>query len=338
MSGSGGYYAVDHYDGVRCLAITTGRVWDPGSGTYIFTVGSASQTVSGFDYGKLYSLTIWAKSETPDIGLPLIVSVIWPDSTTQVVIDGYPFQAGTWTELDGTFCALAPSCTVKIELTTTNSDLHTIFFDAASSALSGGPMAVLLAERAIGQLLLALQDGTNGLAAELTKIQSERGDSITTAGPDRWYTAPRAELSSDAVAVEAFADVIRFVDQEKRLPAWTLGVREAMPSEIDVTIRLTHANRGMVPLGTMRKRTDRYTAALARVLRNFPTLMDTTGFVRWAQLREARTTTEDQIVDNEGRIVVDRLTMGITVNLNEGSSGEGVASGGVPPSHTVSET
>lgn len=199
-------------------------------------------------------------------------------------------------------------------------------------------MAVLLAERAVGQLLLALQDGTNGLGAELTKIATERADSITTAAPDRWYTAPRAELSSNAVSVEVFADVTRFVDQEKRLPAWTLGIREAMPSEVDLTIRLTHANRGMVPLGTMRKRTERYTAALARVLRNFPTLMDSTGFVRWAQLREARTATEDGIVDNEGRIAVDRLIFTITVNMNEGSTGEGVAGGGIPPSHTVSET
>lgn len=198
-------------------------------------------------------------------------------------------------------------------------------------------MAVLLAERAVGQVLAALQDITSGLSAELSAIAAERADAVTLACPDRWYVSPRAELSHDAVSVEVFSDVTNFVDQEKRLPAWTFGVREAMPSEVDVVIRLTHANRDLATLGTMRKRTERYMAAVVRVLRNFPQLMDTTGSIRWAQLREARTTTEDSIVDNENRVVVDRLTLTITVNMNEGSAGEGSASGGVPPSFTVSE-
>ena len=336
MVGTGAYTDIEYKDGLRCLAVTTGRVFDPFHGTWFSATGSAYQTVTDLEYGKVYQLALFAKSELGDQDLPWTATIRWPDGTTHTVIDGYPFSATTWTEYSGSFLALDTSCVLTIGCPNTSGDFKTLFFDSVSGSLQGGSMAVLLAERAVGQVLVALQHA-NGLRFEIQAIAGERSDGIAMTEPDRWYTSPRSELSHDAVSVEVFSDVTRFVDQEKRLPSWTMGVREPMPSEVDVTIRLTHANRDLAPLGVMRKRTERYMAAIARVLRNYPTLMDSSGSVRWAQLNEARTTTEDAIVDNESRIVVDRLSIGITVNLNEASSGEGESGGGQPPSFIVSE-
>lgn len=331
FAGVAGYWAGDAHAGTRSVLLQVGKA--------VFSVwGSASQTITGFQSGKLYEFSIYAKCETPIEDLPWTVSVAWPDGTTQVVIDAWPFQEADWTEYTGTFVSLGTSCVLTIATPNgTTHALQSILFDSGAVALQEDSMAVLLAERAVGQVLAALQHA-NGLETELTAIAGERGDGIVLNPPDRWYTAPRAELSYDSVSVEVFSDVTRFVDQEKRLPSWTVGVREAMPSEVDVTIRLTHANRDMASLPTMRKRTERYLAALARTLRNYPVLMDTSGNVRWAQLNEARTTTEDAIVDNENRVVVDRLTLSITVHLNEGASGEGESGGGTPPTYTISET
>lgn len=336
LVGTGAYWAGEQQHGLRSLAVTTGRIWNPFLRQWEQYTGSAYQTLIDLEYGTVYRLELFAKSELGDQDLPFTASVRWPNGTTHTVIDGYPFTATTWTEFSGTFIALDTTCVLTIGSPETSGPFKTLFFDSVSNVLEGGSMAVLLAERAVGQVLVVLQDA-NGLGAEIQAIAGERSDGVAMMPPDRWYTSPRSELSHDAVSVEVFSEVTRFVDQEKRLPSWTLGVREAMPSEVDVTIRLTHANRDLAPLGVMRKRTERYMAAIARVLRNYPTLMDTSGSVRWAQLKEARTTTEDAIVDNESRIVVDRLSVGITVNLNEAASGEGESGGGQPPSFTVSE-
>jgi hypothetical protein len=339
MVGSAGYYDLESYQGSRCLAMTTGRVGDGELIPYVYTTGSSYVDVTGFEYGKMYRVSVFAKDwQPPSPGIPWTLDILWPDGTQQAVIDAYPFAESAWDARDGAFVALGTSCRLTLAVPQTNFDpLRTVLFDVLTCGLEGGPVAVLLAERAVAQVLVALQNA-NGLPSELTKIASERGDSITLPSADRWYTSPRAELSSDVVSVEVFAESTRFVDQEKRLPAWVAGVREALPSEVDIMIRLTHANRNMAPLGAMRKRTERYAAAIARVFRNYPTLMDSTGYIRWARLNEVRSATSDAIVDDGGRIVVDNLTFRITVNMNEGSAGEGQAGQGVPPSHTVSET
>lgn len=201
-------------------------------------------------------------------------------------------------------------------------------------------VAVMLSELGRKALLKSLQDN---LASELTDIVTERGDSLALAAPKSWFGYERRpggkeRRDVDGVSVEVYerpGTGVGFPLWPRQVGAFTSGASPppSLQSSVALEVTLWHANRDGVSGGLMRDRSDRYGAAIMRVIRNDPTLGVSGIIVQMspdnAILIGPEKAAKDSGVDNpaDGDLVRVRLT----VDQQETSIGEGVASGGVPP-------
>lgn len=189
-------------------------------------------------------------------------------------------------------------------------------------------MARLFAERAITQVAYLLQHVSFGLNPELDKIRTENALDVVVHYPDSYHTERTAEFVADTVQIDIWSDRTTFDGNAANLPRWISGTSGPLRSLAEVFVRVTHANRDGATLGTMRKRSRRYSEAILRCLVNYPQLLDTTGYVLKAIPRSAEINLDDDTVTEGRRRIVDRVTIVLEVDLFESADGENSLSGG----------
>jgi len=250
-------------------------------------------------------------------------------------IGSTPVEIGTtasylWVQLKKTVVPSSGIIRVRARSTHPSDQASTFLVDLVS--IKEVAMAVLLSERAVGQLLAYFQAN---LASELSAIESERGDSLSLPAPDAWWDEERKTFITRECEVEVWNVGGSFPHFERDISAWIAGTRMPLASETEVKIRITHANRTQLTSRQMGLRSERYVAALIRLLRNNPKLaIDEIQYVR--PLRFAVREDDREFADDT-RVSVQSVTIDATVKMYESSTGEATASGGVPPSYTVGQ-
>lgn len=199
-------------------------------------------------------------------------------------------------------------------------------------------MALLGPELARKQVLKYLQDNLN---TEIDKIELERNDGLTVPAVDAWFAYERDRSDVDNVRCEVYRQPARAGDTNTVVfPLWDrnmsnrLSASAALNMRCMVEIALSHSNRDNVDAFEMQDRSDRYAAALIRLIRNDPEL----GYSGSAQISttilrlvvsERKTGAGDPGAVDISR--VDTVTMLLAIELTEDKDSEGVLDGGNPP-------
>ena len=170
------------------------------------------------------------------------------------------------------------------------------------------------------------------LTAELAKIVTERGDSLPLESVTEWFGYERPEPSPEKVEVEVYSEQdLSFPEFDLLTSQYEIATGTPLHSLLPIKIRLSHANRDQVSRGQMQERNWRYLSALARLFRNDPTI----GFTDGTVLIDLDAGQDQVGVVNQ--IQMGRVTLDLTVFIREQSTGEGIASGGVPPTAIIEQ-
>jgi len=205
------------------------------------------------------------------------------------------------------------------------------FLGSVTPTLNVGvpPMAVMLGELPVKGILSYLQ---SDLTAELDKIVTERGDSLPLESVTEWFGYERPAPSPERVEVEVYSEEdLTFPEFDVLTSQYEFATVTHLHSLLPVKIRLSHANRDNVSRGKMQERNWRYLSALARLFRNDPTV----GFNDGTVLVELDAG-NDQL-DVGDQVGIGRVTLDMTVLIREQSVGEGIPSGGVPPTAIIEQ-
>lgn len=142
--------------------------------------------------------------------------------------------------------------------------------------LDGGePMAVMVSEFGIRAVIAEFQASLN---TEIGYVETEANIGLDLPTVSSWYAFEREVASPEATEFEAFErGEITFPDATYEQSQWQAGGRIRWTSQIPITLRLTHANRGNADAADatllrsqMVERSRMYAAAMLRVIRNDP--------------------------------------------------------------------
>ena len=168
----------------------------------------------------------------------------------------------------GGFTALGTTGRIRIRCSNLSHNDHGWHVDDVLLVDTEVDVAVKLAERAIDAVVTLLQAN---LATELTAIDTERADSVTTAAPAnaQYYKRPKAEIAGATVHVEVYESSFDFVNP------YTDADAQRAVYEIPLTVRVTCFNRnGVDPANAMMKRMRRYATGVFNVINKNYTLDD----------------------------------------------------------------
>ena len=174
-------------------------------------------------------------------------------------------------------------------------------------------MARFGAEMAVAAVLRELQ---LSLSAILTRIETDADDSLDLTDPDYYSDVQLERFEADKVQVEVWAERLTFPLVSRDASTWHASYPREITQDIEIFIRVAHAQRDGVTRGQMHKRSMRYGAAILRVLTDEP---DLHGLVSMVSPIEQEISREE-----DGReMSFDRVTTRIEVRKTENNAGEG---------------
>ena len=252
----------------------------------------------------------------------------WVDGVSKLLISGGNLTE--WTFEDFSFVASGPTAEVKFEAfvgAPVNGSATWYVDDAAVGEEAA--LARIGSELPVRALMSTLYANVN---AELTGIASERGDSKPLPAVESWYTFPRGKISPDHCEIEIYETNITKpmtrLDLSRSLGA---GTRTPWELEVEVLVALNFANREEASAGDLFNRGRRYMDAIMRVIHDNPTLGQPTLVARMDRPRIMQRPLEDTT-----RVAV-RVECPVSISVQESSSGEMTASGGVPPASVLEQ-
>ena len=298
--------------------------------------GSAGQTVA-VTADTAHTLVLWVDATSAGQGeLRVLIddveiaSLVRSDHSTQ---PGGTLGTG-YVEVSLEFTPTTSSIEVQLS-SEENPSGGTFWIDDASLtevASAEVDVAVLLHESAVSGVMAVLQAD---LATQLTEIETERADSLTLTAPDTssWNDARTPEFVANAVQIDVWDDDGGFPRADRDASTWQAGATRQITVSTRITIRLTHVNHDGVSISKMANRSRRYLAALARVLRDNPTLtVSAVDYV--SHLRFLRTeTTSREIVGDDDTRRADTVLFQIEAIHNQVDTNEGTS--GAPAAYTV---
>lgn len=211
------------------------------------------------------------------------------------------------------------------------------YLDAVTLVEALDPVAVLLAERARKALLKTLQDN---LPTELDAIDLERDDGLVLPDVTSWYGYKKLTSDPDEVECSVYPgeEGILFPRWETLDAGGHLGSRSGdIGSDTSMVIALTHANRGdqatgqILKASEMQDRSDRYGAAIVRILRDNSKLSvndndaDVWVIPDRVVISEKDTAQASERIDRVDRVLVYCRIRQVETGVNENVSGGGTA-------------
>lgn len=190
------------------------------------------------------------------------ITQVLPSFPFELVTSGYDFT--DWVQLDHTFAATdLGTIYVDVRNRIKNPKVTaTWYFDDFS--IETDDMAVKLSERGVSaiQTLLA-----SDLETELTAIDTDRSDTITTAGTvTAYYKYPRAVISGGQTHIEVFEESFEFEHPYSDADASRATYR------LPVVVRITFFNRDQDSQENFTTRARRLAAGVFNVFNKKPTL------------------------------------------------------------------
>jgi len=203
--------------------------------------------------------------------------------------------------------------------------------DATVKSTEDQEMAYIGPELAISAMLDMIQDN---ITTELAEIKTERNDNLDFPAtvPDAVFNRPAAAFVGSVLQLEVFSDQTLFPFIDRDLTTW-LASSPRVTSEVPLIVRLRFANRGASALSVvnMAKITQRYAAALVRMIRNDPELANGgSPMVEWAKIEGLRISQSVFPLDESSSQYVDTIEMDVSVMLQETDANENTAGGGEP--------
>jgi len=196
-------------------------------------------------------------------------------------------------------------------------------------------MAVTLGEAVRQYALEYFQDSYN---AELLKIDKERDDGIVLVPVESWFSFERAERKISKATMEVFTppvtDAGSFPIWFRNVGAYTAGVKDTLAFDQILEVIVSHrpvldgldAAVGGNEANT-RNRSDRYAAAVARLVRNDPRLGSTDSGARTIVAVPLGYT----VAHSEGRNRYEMVRFQFRVSVAESATGEDTVGGGTVP-------
>lgn len=226
-------------------------------------------------------------------------------SPVGTVSSGHDFT--DWVELSHTFTATTSGiATVDIRNRIANPKVTaTWYFD--DLALDTDTMAVKLAELAVGAIATHL---AAELETELAAIDTNRADSITTAGTTTsYYQHPKDVIAGGETHIEIFESAFEFTNPFS--DAYESRAIYALP----VTVRVTFFNRNADTEGNFVTRARRLVTGVFNAINKAPTLSDVDTAIQIVSIRAVAPEWESEGESRE--ITKARVTLFLNVACHE---------------------
>lgn len=309
--------------GDYCLGFFTWSLIPGGS----YNTGLAQSPAINYWPGKEHTLTLYAKQETINARMRFRA---WEDPSTQLETSGTIAITNDYAAYSLTFTPTAATGYITVGGRSNGATNHRLVVDDIDVTLPEvTPVAYLGPELAVAAMLDMIQDN---IAAELAEIVLERNDSLafpaTTA--DAVFNRPADAFVASVLQLEVFTDESGFPVIERDLSTWQAATPQ-VTTDVGLTVRLRIANRADPALSPvdMSKITQRYAAALVRLIRNDPQLANGgSALVNWARPEAMRISRTSTPIDEDVTQFIDNVEIDVTVNQTETNANEGIVGGG----------
>lgn len=185
-------------------------------------------------------------------------------------------------------------------------------------------MSIALAEKAVAALLSTLQSYT---PAEIALINAERNDGNSLPYVEAFEPGRPGKMYGDVTQINGWCE-------STSLPQWTSNgagnwnnsLNNTVNGRHDCVVLLRHTNRSSLTGYQMEARSQRYAAAMVRVLLAVQDLgLTGVGYLEVTGIQYG------SAEDGETKRLIHSVALTVTVDLSEDSINEGVAgSGGIP--------
>lgn len=188
-------------------------------------------------------------------------------------------------------------------------------------------MAIAGAEKAVSALLSTLQSYT---PAEIALINAERNDANTLPYVEAFEPGRPGKMFGDETQINGWCESSSFGQWDSNASGWNSSLTNTVNGRHECIVLLRHANRSALTGYQMEAKSQRYAAAILRVLLAVQDLgLTGVGYVQVTGIQYGASE------DGETKRLIHSVALSVVVDLSEDSINSGVAGGGNIPTLTI---